>query len=102
VLIFRVEPASKPVYVEAYAEPVRPGAARIQYFPRTDESPLLLDPTRQHDVFRKAVLVGSEHAAGRYRIHVLLREQAPDRPGTSDTAGAVFGAETLDLGVVAP
>jgi hypothetical protein len=57
--------------LSAYAEPLDSRLERIWYFSAEGESPLLTVGGGT-EVARRAVRVGPEHAAGRYRIHLFL------------------------------
>ena len=70
-LTFGAAGAAGSGFLSAYAEPLESSHERIWYFSAEGESPLLTvgDGT---EVARRAIRVGPEHAAGRYRVHVFL------------------------------
>ncbi|HEV3190385.1 MAG TPA: hypothetical protein VGY54_07800 [Polyangiaceae bacterium] len=94
-LVFRGWPDTPPSYLAAFADPVG-GGERIWYFSVESESPRL-----GAAAVDRAVLIGPEHAVGRYVIHVIVSTRPISRTQAAASSDpAVIGSETLDLGIV--
>jgi hypothetical protein len=102
-LVFGVEGAESG-YLAAYADPTA-GGERIWYFSRDSQSPALA-PVAGTQVAKKAILLGAEHAPGRYRVHVLVTAQPLSRAelsqGPSPIAEQQFDLEVVGGGLVSP
>jgi hypothetical protein len=70
-LVFGASGVAATGVLSAYAEPMGRDVERIWYFSAEGESPRLTVGGAT-DVARRAVRIGSEHAPGRYRLHVFL------------------------------
>jgi hypothetical protein len=70
-LLFSVFRASAPGYLNAYAEPVG-GGARIWYFSAESESPRVAASANATSAARRGIVIGREHAPGRYLVRVFL------------------------------
>jgi hypothetical protein len=94
-LVFHGWSDTQPGYLAAFADPVG-GGERIWYFSVESESPRL-----GSGVGDRAVLVGPEHAVGRYVIHLIVSTRPLSRAEAAASSDpAVIGSETLDLGIV--
>jgi hypothetical protein len=94
-LIFHASPDTRPGYLAAYADPVG-GGERIWYFSADGESPHL-----GADSVDRAVVVGAEHVAARYKVHLLVGTRPLTRPeALVGSDPAVIGADTIELGPV--
>jgi hypothetical protein len=78
VLMFRVGGLAKNAYVAAYA--VGASGQRIWYFPSVNGvTPMAKAAATTPEVLKKGVLLGPEHGAGRYSVHVYLTTEALSR-----------------------
>ena len=95
-LVFRGWPNARPSYLAAFADPSG-GGERIWYFSSEGESPRLGPETVD-----RAVVVGSEHTAARYSIHVVVSTRPLSRSEitASPPNASVIASETMDLGIV--
>jgi len=94
-VVFHGWPDTRPSYLAAFADPVRDGE-RVWYFSFESESPRL-----GPGAVDRAVLIGPEHAVGRYVIHVVVSTRPLSRAeAVASSDAAVIGSETLDLGIV--
>jgi len=95
LLVFHGWPDTRPSYLAAFADPMG-GGQRVWYFSIENESPRL-----GPGAVDQAVLVGPEHAVGRYVIHVVVSTRPLSRTeAVTSSDEAVIGSEKLDLGIV--
>jgi hypothetical protein len=79
-LVFAVDSSRVSGYLNAYAERVDPpGGERIGYFPTASGSAPRVAPGTGTVVLAQGVRLGSEHAAGLYRVHVWFSDEKPGR-----------------------
>ena len=99
-LMFGASGAAATGVLSAYAEPLDPGVERIWYFSADGESPRLT-VGGSTDVAQRAVRIGSEHAPGRYRLHVFLtREPLSQAILLAGNPPAAIAGRELELRVV--
>jgi len=102
-LMFHLDGLPASGFFHAFAEPQEKGAERVWYFPTNVSPPPRVDPLGEGQTMDRGILVGTEHAQGRYRVHVviasrplsreeLLRSEAPD----------VITANVMDMVIVDP
>jgi len=94
-LVFHGWPSAQPAYLAAFADPVG-GGERIWYFSAEGQSPRLGDGAVDREV-----VIGAEHVAARYLVHVVVGVRPLSRGEALVAKGpAILDAETIDLGVV--
>jgi hypothetical protein len=71
-LIFHFDPLSTAGFLHAFAEPLEPGHERVWYYPTATNPSPRVDPAAGGQTLDRAIVVGPEHAPGRYRVHVVL------------------------------
>jgi hypothetical protein len=93
-LIFRLDALAASGFLHAFAEPQEKGQERVWYYPTAVNAPPRLEPAAEGQILDRAIVVGMEHAPGRYRVHIvvasrslsreeLLRAEAPDVVATN-------------------
>lgn len=99
-LMFGASGAAGTGVLSAYAEPLEGNLERIWYFSADGESPRLTIGGST-DVAQRAVRIGSEHAPGRYRLHVFLTREPVSQATllAGNPPDAIVGRE-LELRVV--
>ncbi len=99
-LVFHGSPSDGPRYLAAFADPIGGDAVnnaeRIWYFSAEGETPKL-GPS----AVERSVVIGPEHVAGRYAIHVLVSTRPLPRAEAVRSEGEdIVGRESIELGVV--
>ena len=98
-LAFRVA-GPKGGYLTAYAVP-EGGGERIWYFSGDDESPIVTPSTTSTEPMDRVVVVGDEHGAGGFTLHISISERPLARAAALEVApGNVISTQTLHLRVV--
>jgi len=92
-LLFRTARVSG--FLVAFAEPAA-GGERVWYF--EPEQPLSLS-ANVHDsgYLRRTVLIGPEHASGKYRVHLVILPGAASRAAVLERTSQVLAEQVLDL-----
>jgi hypothetical protein len=101
-LLFAVRGGSPGGYLAAWADPVRPGGERVWYFSADQETPLLQASTTSTQALSRGVRIGPEHAAGDYRLHVLLSDRPLSRGELAGTPPGVRARAELTLTITEP
>jgi len=82
-LVLRIDDVPEGAHLAAYAvrEGAREESSRIWYFPEADgaEPTLLAQPGPQ--LVRRGIVLGPEHAPGRYVVHVVIAKRPLTRDG---------------------
>jgi hypothetical protein len=71
-LIFRLDALSSEGFLHAYAEPVEAGHERVWYFPTAATPPPHVRAAAGAQVMEQGIVVGPEHAAGHYHVHLVV------------------------------
>jgi hypothetical protein len=101
-LIFRPTGASgRAVFLHAYAEPAQEGGERVWYWPAREGAPIRVEGASSEPL-SQAVRIGSEHAPGAYRVHLVWADAPLTREQLLRDTGSVLGTDTVSLTVVAP
>jgi hypothetical protein len=100
-LIFRHGRTERPTYLEAYAVPLQPGGERIWYFPAHAGVAPRLGAADEGEVLRDAIILGPEHVAGDYEIHLLVSTRPLDRrEATTPDSATLIEKAVIPLRVV--
>jgi hypothetical protein len=99
-LAFRATGPKGAGYLTAYAVP-ESGGERIWYFSGDDESPIVTPSTTSAEPMDRVVVVGNEHGAGGFTVHILISERPLPRTDALDAApGSVISTQTIHMRVV--
>ena len=102
-LIFHIDGLKSAGFLHAYAEPERAGTERVWYFPTAANPPPRVEPASEGQTMTRGIAVGAEHAAGRFRLHVLIastplsREQLLNSPTPN-----IVTDDVIDMVIVEP
>ena len=94
-LLFHAGGVSQSATLAAWAEP-EGGGERIWYFPAADVATVVVTPATSMQTLRRGVRLGSEHAPGRYLVHLVLAR----RPLTRGQALAPSSGDVLATAIV--
>jgi hypothetical protein len=102
-LAFRLDAGASRFYVQAYAQPDDPGAERVWYFPTASAPAPYVDTSAEDRKLEKGIVIGPEHGAHRYRIHVVTSSMPLSREEVLRGAGpAIRSNDVANLEIVEP
>jgi hypothetical protein len=102
-LFFRFDAGASPAFVQAYAEPINPNRERVWYFPTAATPAPRIESAADGGVLEKAIVLGPEHANGRYQVRIMLSATPMSREDVLlQSKNQDARAETFELEVVTP
>jgi hypothetical protein len=102
-LIFRFDPLPAAGFLHAFAEPLEPGQERVWYYPTAVNAPPRLEAALEGQVLDRAIVIGPEHAPGRYRVHIVFASTPLSRDEVlASSTSKVIASEVVEMVIVQP
>jgi hypothetical protein len=102
-LIFHLGALPSAGFLHAYAEPVEAGHERVWYYPTAANPPPYVEPSDVPQIMGQGIVVGREHAAGHYRVHLVVASTPLSREDLlADSMRNVVAAEVIEMVIVDP
>ena len=97
--MFHVGGATSGGMLMAWADPMN-GGERIWYFPTGDGDTAPVAPAAAIQTLRRGVRIGSEHAPGKYLVHLVLARRPLSRSeALAAPAGDLLASSTVTIDV---
>jgi hypothetical protein len=102
-LIFRLDALSSEGFLHAYAEPVDAGQERVWYFPTATTPPPHVRPAAGAQVMGQGIVVGPEHAASHYRVHLVVASTQLSREEVlASSMRSIVAEDVIEMVIVDP
>jgi hypothetical protein len=102
-LIFHIDAVSSPGFLHAFAEPLEPGHERVWYYPTAVNPAPRVEPAAEGQTLERGIAIGSEHAPGPYRVHVVFASTPLSREELlGSSTGNVVAADVIEMVIVEP
>lgn len=102
-LMFRLDALPAAGFLHAYAEPLERDRERVWYFPTSANPPPRVEPALGAQVIGQAIVVGTEHVPGHYRVHLVVASSPLSREDLLAAAMRnVVAAEVFEMVIVEP
>jgi hypothetical protein len=102
-LMFRIETLPSAGYLHAYAEPLEAGQERIWYYPTGVNPPPRVEPAAAGQIMGQGIVIGREHAPGRYRVYLVVASTPLSREDLlAGSMSNVVAADVFEMLIVNP
>jgi hypothetical protein len=101
-LMFRLQALPSSGFLHAYAEPLE-GQERVWYYPTAANPPPYIEPGLAGQLMGQGIVIGQEHAPGRYRVHLVVASTPLSREELlAPSPRNLIAAEVFEMVIVEP
>jgi len=102
-LIFHIDALPTAGFLHAFAEPLEKGQERVWYYPTATNAPPPVEPAADGQIMGQGIVVGPEHAVGRYRVHLVVASTPLSREELLGSSKPnAIAADVVEMVVVEP